>query len=242
VSAHPDIEALEALAMGKGAAESASHVEQCAECAREVAWLRAERALIARRPAVKAGHLWAGIEQRISRNFGDTKLNSSRLSRFGRVEYHVPAIPHWARRIGVGAASVAAAAAVVLIFLRTRPPQIAQQPGGPSAVASQSGDAPKPREEYRPDPKTLAALDRAEADYRDAAKILEAEYDRMRPHLDPKLAKRWDETLTRAHTQLGEARAVAGNDVNARMQVLDGYAGYLRSLRNVVQQTEEVTP
>jgi hypothetical protein len=30
--------------------------------------------------------------------------------------------------------------------------------------------------------------------------------------------------------------------VNARMQVLDGYAGYLRSLRNLVQQTEEVTP
>jgi hypothetical protein len=238
VSAHPDIEELEALALGRRAAESEAHVAQCAECAREVAWLRAEHALIARRPAVKADHLWAGIEQRLSRNFGDTKLNSSRLLRFGRVEYRVPKM----RRIGVGAASVAAAAAVVLIFLRTRPPQIAQQPGGSSAVASQSGGEQKPREEYRPDPKTLAALDRAEADYRDAAKILEAEYDRMRPHLDPKLAKRWDETLTRAHTQLGEARAVAGNDVNARMQVLDGYAGYLRSLRNVVQQTEEVTP
>jgi hypothetical protein len=227
VSAHPDIEALEALALGRGAAESAAHVEQCAECRREVAWLRAEQALIARRPAVTAGHLWAGIEQRISQA-GEGK---PRLFR-----------PHWARRIGVSAVSVAAAAAVVLIFLRTRPPQIVQQPGGSSAVASQSGGAQKPREEYRPDPKTLAALDRAEADYRDAAKILEAEYDRLRPNLDPKLAMKWDETLTRAHTQLGEARAVAGNDVNARMQVLDGYAGYLRSLRNLVQQTEEVTP
>jgi len=259
VSAHPDIEALEEVALGRGAAESeahvapsalssdglrhashvapsalssdglrhASHVAQCAECTREVAWLRAEQALIARRPAVTAGHLWAGIEQRISQA-GEVK---PRLFR-----------PHWARRIGLGAASVAAAAAVVLIFLRTRLPQIVQQPGGSSAVASQSSGAQKPREEYRPDPKTLAALDRAEADYRDAAKILEAEYDRLRPNLDPKLARRWDETLTRAHTQLGEARAVAGNDVNARMQVLDGYAGYLRSLRNVVQQTEEVTP
>jgi len=227
VSAHPDIEELEALALGQRAAGSEAHVAQCAECEREVAWLRAEHALIARRPAVKADHLWAGIEERIT------------LTRDGKSR---PFRPHWARRIGVGAASVAAAAAAVLIFLRTRPPQIAQQPGGSSAVASQSGGAQKPREEYRPDPKTLAALDRAEADYRDAAKILEAEYDRMRPHLDPKLAKRWDETLTRAHAQLGEARAVAGDDVNARMQVLDGYAGYLRSLRNVVQQTEEVTP
>jgi hypothetical protein len=142
----------------------------------------------------------------------------------------------------VGAAAIAAAASLVLIFLRTRPAQIAQQPGGPAPVASRQGGAQKQREEYRPDPKTLAALDRAEADYRDAARVLEAEYDRLRPVLDPKLAKRWDETLTRAHAQLGEARAVAGNDVNARMQVLDGYAGYLRSLRNVVQQTEEVTP
>jgi hypothetical protein len=30
--------------------------------------------------------------------------------------------------------------------------------------------------------------------------------------------------------------------VNARMQVLDGYAGYLRALRDVVQESEEANP
>lgn len=219
MSAHPDIEELEALASGQGGSEGEAHVAECTECAREVSWLRAEQALLARRPAPPVAHLWAGIEERLAK---------PRLFR-----------PHWARRLLVGAASVAAAAALVLIFLRTRAPQIAAQQT-PVPVASRTG--PEKREEYRPDPKTLAALDRAEADYRDAAKILEGEYDRLRPRLDPGLAKKWDETLTRAHTQLGEARAVAGDDVNARMQVLDGYAGYLRSLRNVVQQTEEVTP
>ncbi len=210
------------MARGQGAGSEA-HVADCAECGREVAWLRAEQALIARRPAAKVEHLWAGVESRLSQD--------AARPRFFR--------PRWARRIGVSLASAAAAAALVLIFLRTRPAQIAQQ-GGSSAVASNGAKAP--REEYRPDPRALAAIDRAEADYRDAARVLEGEYDRLRPRLDPELAKRWDETLTRAHTQLGEARAVAGDDVNARMQVLDGYAGYLRSLRNVVQQSEEVNP
>jgi len=57
--------------------------------------------------------------------------------------------------------------------------------------------------------RRFAALDRAEADYRNAAKVLEGEYDRLRPRLDPELARRWDETLVRARAQLGESRAVA---------------------------------
>jgi hypothetical protein len=124
------------------------------------------------------------------------------------------------------------AAAVLLFAIRPHPVQ---------PVATQTV---KTAQRVRPaiDPKTLAALDRAEADYRDAAKILEAEYERVRPQLDPALAQRWDETLTRARAQLGESRSVATNDVNARMRVLDGYAGYLRSLRNLVQESEEAIP
>src|SRR5207253_2721472 len=136
----------------------------------------------------------------------------------------------WAWRVSVAAAGLAAAAAMLLVVLKPKPMPV------PNSTAQQPVAH---REPYKPDPKALAALDRAEADYRDAAKVLEAEYARLRPGLDPKLAARWDETLTRAHTQLGEARAVAGEDVNARMQVLDGYAGYLRSLRNVIEQSEE---
>ena len=203
MTTHPDIEALES-----GSADALQHAGGCAECARELAWLKAERALMARRPQPKTDHLWAGIEKQIAR----------RAHR-----------PHWAWRASVAAAGLAAAAAMLLVVLKPKPAPVVQQP-----IAR--------RHEYKPDPKALAALDRAEADYRDAAKVLEAEYARLRPGLDPKLAARWDETLTRAHTQLGEARAVAGEDVNARMQVLDGYAGYLRSLRNVIEQSEEANP
>ena len=92
-----------------------------------------------------------------------------------------------------------------------------------------------------PDAKTLAALDRAETDYRDAAKVLEDEYARLRPQIESKLAGRWDETLTRARTQLGDARkSLVAQDVNARMRVLDGYAGYLRSLRAAVLEQEAI--
>lgn len=200
---HPDIEALE-----NGAPDALRHAAGCEECSRELAWLKAERALIARRPQPKVDHLWAGIERQIARR---------------------PHRPHWAWRTAVAVAGLAAAASILLVVLKPAPPAIVPQP-----IAH--------RERVKPDAKALAALDRAEADYLDAARILEGEYARLRPSLDPKVAERWDETLTRAHTQLGEARAVAGEDVNARMQVLDGYAGYLRSLRNVIEQSQEANP
>jgi hypothetical protein len=134
----------------------------------------------------------------------------------------------------VAAAGVAAAAAVLLVTMRAPKTPVAAPP------APQAARTERPRPVI--DAKTLAALDRAENDYRDAAKVLEAEYERLRPRLDPELARRWDETLTRARAQLGESRAVASDDVNVRMRVLDGYAGYLRSLRDVVQESEEASP
>lgn len=215
---HPSVEELEPQPQ---AAEVAAHVAGCETCAREVAWLRAERALLSRRPSPPVQQLWAGIEARL-RGGEDRLLRADAAA--GRR-------PRWARRVAFCAAGVAAAAAVVLLALR--------RPGSAPAAAPSNFAQ---RDDFRPDPKALAALDRAETDYRDAARVLEAEYQRLRPQLDPALARRWDETLSRAHTQLGEARAVAGDDVNARMQVLDGYAGYLRSLNDVVGQSEEANP
>lgn len=217
MTGHPELEELEALARaGSGGPELEAHLAQCAECARELAWLRAEQTMMARRPSPPVEQLWAGIEQRIAGASGSARRRG----------------PHWAVRAAAAVAGLAAAAAVALLFMRPKPAPVV----APTPIARRDNA------ELRRDAKALAALDRAEADYLDAAKVLESEYDRLRPGLDPALAKRWDETLSRAHTQLGEARAVAGDDVNARMQVLDGYAGYLRSLRNVVQQSEEANP
>lgn len=211
---HVPVEELEAVALGEPcgnhASEIEAHVAQCAACGRELEWLRAEKALLDRRPAPQTAHLWPGVAAQLR---------------------HPRRRPRWAWRVGVAVGAGAAAAAVLLVVLRPRPASVVQPP--PQQVAQ--------RERQRPaiDAKTLAALDRAEADYRDAAKVLEAEYDRLRPSLDPDLARRWDETLTRARAQLGESRAVAADDVNVRMRVLDGYAGYLRSLRDVMQDSEE---
>jgi len=214
---HVRLEDLESLSQGMAseaeAAEVEAHVSACEECARELAWLRAERALMARRPQPATAHLWPAVEARLS---------------------HPRRRPRWAFRIAVASGvGVALAASLLVVLLRPRPatltpqPQLAARPERPPAAI---------------DPKTLAALDRAEADYRNAAKVLEEEYARLRPRLDPELARRWDETLTRARAQLGESRAVAADDVNVRMRVLDGYAGYLRSLRDVVQESEEANP
>jgi anti-sigma factor RsiW len=213
---HLPIEDLEALALDElpadRTADVGAHLGTCPECARELSWLETEQTLLARRPSPDTAQLWPGVAARLT---------------------HPRRRPRWAWRVTVAAAGAAAAAAVLLVTVRPQKPQPVQSPAPQAA-----------RTERRPviDPKTLAALDRAESDYRDAAKVLEAEYERLRPRLDPELARRWDETLTRARAQLGESRAVASDDVNVRMRVLDGYAGYLRSLRDVVQESEEANP
>lgn len=209
---HLESELIDSIALGGFAgADAKAHLAACAGCARELAWAKAERALFERRPTPPSQHLWSGVAARIAQR---------RLYR-----------PRWAVRAAVVAA--AAAAAAVIIF--AGPVQVLQRPKPVETAAN--AEAPPPG----PDAKTLAALDRAEADYRDAAKVLEDEYSRLRPQMDPRLAARWDETLTRARTELGEARkSMVAQDVNERMRVLDGYAGYLRSLRTAVLEQEAI--
>src|SRR5205085_479176 len=105
MSAHVELEALETLALGGSAPEAERHVAQCAECARELAWLKAERALLARRPSRPVGHLWAEIEKRLQAPGDRLQAKSQRRG------------PRWAWRTAVAAAGVAAAA-VLLIVVR----------------------------------------------------------------------------------------------------------------------------
>jgi anti-sigma factor RsiW len=215
MSGHVPIEELEALALGElepaRAKEIEAHAGSCAACARELALLRAEQGLFARRPQPSIDTLWPGVAARIARE--------PRIHR-----------PHWAaRRISLAAAGAAAAAAL-LFTLR---PAAITAPFVPEATASES---------KRAIADALATLDRAETDYRRAAAVLESEYAAARKNLDPELARRCDETLARARNNLGDARTLAAQDVNARLRVLEGYAGYLRSLRSVVEQSQEANP
>lgn len=228
MTGHLDTVRFEELALDAAAsAAEEAHLAGCAACARELAWARAERALLSRRPRPSVEHLWAGVQERITR--------PSRRARG----------PHWARRIAVAAAAAALAASLVFA-LRTGPKPTAglQQPVAQAPLGSQPGTGPADAKAPEtlssgPDARTLLALDRAEADYRDAAKVLEAEYARIRPSLEPKLAARWDETLSRARIHLGDAQKnLVALDVNARMRVLDGYAAYVRSLRTALVSQE----
>jgi hypothetical protein len=240
MSGHPELDELEDLARGAGTAGAAAHLDACQECAREVAWAKAERALFARRAQPDVSALWTGVAERLGQpqeRLPQAQAQERTLASRRR--------PHWHRPVAA-LAGAAAAAAVLLFALRPHPVQVA--PSQPVAQApSQPGQQPGTQvstqgHRSRLDPKTMAALDTAETDYRHAATVLEAEYGTLRLKLDPALARRWDETLTRARTQLGESRAVAADDVRARMRVLDSYAEYLRSLRDVIQDSEEATP
>ena len=77
-------------------------------------------------------------------------------------------------------------------------------------------------------------LDKAEREYQAAAKVLEDEYAAERSRLPPSVAERYDRMLSTTRTQVADARATAGNDVDGRMVVLDGYAEYLRNLQTIV--------
>ena len=66
MTGHPEMDELELLAAGQGADELQQHVAACAECAREVAWLKAEKALFARRAQPDVSQLWSGVEARLN--------------------------------------------------------------------------------------------------------------------------------------------------------------------------------
>lgn len=58
-------EGLHALVRGETNAEATAHVAACAECARELAWLRTERGLFRAEKVQLPSHVWQGIERRI---------------------------------------------------------------------------------------------------------------------------------------------------------------------------------
>jgi hypothetical protein len=258
VIGHPDIEELEQVAKGQGSPAALAHVAECADCAREVAWEKAERTLFARRALPDVTSLWEGVASRLGEAAAGEAVPESAAIAEASAQVPSRRRPHWHRRTAAFAAA-AAGAAVLLLALRLNHPAPPMQPASQPIAAqekakAQPGVAAPPAagtsqqvaqagRRSHLDPKSLAALDTAEADYRHAASVLEAEYQSLRPHLDAALAQKWDETFTRARTQLVESRAaVAADDVRARMRVLDGYAEYLRSLRDVIQDSEEATP
>ncbi len=212
MTGHPTFEELEAAALGEEARpEVLSHAGQCAECARELSWLRAEAQLVRRRPQpALRPEIWRGIEERMH---APIPISSAR---------------RW-RPVLAGAAAVAAAAALAVVVRPSHRVTVGGQ--GDAAVSDEAvPDA---------DPKTRQALDRAAGDYRSALGVLEQEYATARARFDSRTQKRWDESFARARSLI-DASAQARNDPEQRVKLLDGSAVMVRSLRQAIEDSEEV--
>jgi hypothetical protein len=217
------IEELEALVAGTLDDETAervrAHLLTCATCKEELAWLQAESELMARRRAREAElapEIWQGIAERLARPAApvgspQAAPTAIRVRRWG-----------WGARVAYGGLIAAAAAAVVL----------ASWPGQMHHVPGDLGG--RPTVAVHKKVSADVTLDKAEREYQEAAKVLEAEYQAERNRLPPSVAERYDRMLSATRTQVADARATAGSDVDGRMVVLDGYAEYLRSLQNIV--------
>jgi hypothetical protein len=211
VTGHPSFEELEAAVLGEEPRpEVLAHAGRCEECARELAWLRAEGQLMRRRPQPEVRpEIWERIEERLH-----APVPISRARR-------------WRPLLGAAAAVAAAAALAVVV----RPVQHGT-PGG-QADAAVSDEAAG-----ETDAKALQALDRAAGEYRSALGVLEQEYARGRGRLDPRTQKRWDDSFARARSLI-DASAQARNDPDERLRLLDGSAVMVRSLRHAVEDSEE---
>ena len=212
MTGHPTFEELEAAALGEESRpEVLAHAGQCAECARELAWLRAEAQLVRRRPhPALRPEIWRAVEERVH-----APIPIFRARRF--------------RPVLAAAAAVAAAAALAVVV----------QPWHPAPVGGQGDAAVSDEVAVEADPKTRQALDRAAGDYRSALGVLEQEYTSARARLDSRTQKRWDESFARARSLI-DASAQARNDPEERVRLLDGSAVMVRSLRQAIEDSEEV--
>ena len=230
-----ELEALVAEELDVASAERVrAHVAGCASCQAEldVARRRGRADGAAARPATGPGAvLWPGIAERVADDRRTAHARSrARIPPPRRSPLPAPATTRvrrwgWGARVAYGGLLAAAAAAVVFA---TWPGQVRVVPGDLGGRPSLSTAAV-----HKKVPADVT-LDKAEREYQDAAKVLEAEYAAERDRLPPSVAERYDRMLSTTRTQVADARATAGSDVDGRMVVLDGYAEYLRNLQTIV--------
>ncbi|HEX2572725.1 MAG TPA: zf-HC2 domain-containing protein [Polyangia bacterium] len=78
------------------------------------------------------------------------------------------------------------------------------------------------------------ALDDAEQSYRQAIAELEEAYAAAHRRMPEETATRLDASLEEARAEITEARSQAGQSMEARLRLLDGYAEYLFALQTIV--------
>jgi hypothetical protein len=225
-----DLEALAAERLAGAARDAAlAHVAGCAECAAELAWLRTEGHLIAsrrrERPMERAAMdaLWAGIAAQTGAATGARAATAT-----GRRGLAI------AFGGGVGAA-LAIAAAAFLMWRADGDADLGAALAARAAAPSPSLAASAPPAAAPPTRADAAVAD-AERAYATALAELETEYRGRRGKVSPQVASAMDDGFDRARRELAEARATAGDDLDARLLVLDLYATEVRTLRGSVRR------
>lgn len=201
------------------AAEVEDHTTSCATCAGELAWLRAEAGLFARR--VEAGKRLApppfsAVADRITvaRERAESRRKGRRLWTFA------------------GAGAGIAAAAVALLVLVPRGQPAATKPASEEIVEVADHD-PKETDQV------VVAVERAEKEYARAIDALEGAYDEQRAELPPEVAKMRDAEVRHLRRELDEIRGIAGDDMDGRLRALQATAAYVRSMQTIVLQEDQ---
>ena len=204
--------------------EIEAHTSSCSRCRDEVDWLRLEQASLAgrhtRSDSDNDDRLWQAIEARIGNvAAGDSAPSSTRLPARHRVVW-----------FGSGFAAATMAAAVLVLYLQV--PQVSQPRMAATRADAAVAIVPAAT---NPDPAALA-LDQAEAEYTTAIAALEAEYVARRGVVNPAVAIAHDRTMSESRRIIGQARAEAGDNIDARVRVLDAYSSHLRTVQAVVAE------
>ena len=83
------------------------------------------------------------------------------------------------------------------------------------------------------------AVDEAEAAHLAAIAALEAVYLDRRDEFDPAVAAQYDDQFRKTRATIDGARQDAGDDIVARVQLLDAYSAHRRAIQSVVHGLEE---
>lgn len=216
------------------ARELEAHVAGCSSCRDELDWLCLERMAFEERKAGsedQTATLWAGIEERLSREPADIGTAGGRgpatAARLGRAQR--------AAWFGSGFAAAAMAAAVLMLYLRA--PNVADPRPAVPAVDAGAAVRAAPVAPAPADPAS-AALDEAEAQYAKAIAALEADFTARRPELPDAVADAHAQAFEHSRELIDAARRDAGDDLDARMLVLDAYSAHLHTVQSAMSSLE----
>lgn len=142
---------------------------------------------------------------------------------------------------GAGFAAAAAIASLIAVSVGGAPQpepapaqRAATEPTAPIAPSQDEDDDRAPRL----DDSASAALSDAERAYEHALDVVEGDYRAKRDSLPPDVALRIDASFRDTQRMRDEARDEAGDDVDARLLLLDTYAVQLHTLQSALDDID----